>query len=406
MTDVFASEILSLIILVPVIFRPFSRRLQRMDGIPLLSAVSFLLIVFSTVAFGLPFSLLPAFLCSFTFFMASAPRLARLAFSLPTDWYGLPSRVLYTVLSLVWVAAFASSIIFSGEPPLVPGENVSHRKESVRVGPGERGSFLEWAPIGASARLPRGLVLFIGDIASGPDGRQTAAYTLAKEGFAVMSVDLRLPFARGTAGIALPQARRFFALMGRILSGSEFVLTENLRSSVHRSEFHRLLGEAERRYPSAFSAASDTASPTLPLFVLLEGSSVSSVLDAVSLGRLPTTGIACLVSGEESGTDVTRISRRDPPWFVARVREADSMPNGVEGVDILLVTSAADGLFGFGEVACDDVLAARLLGGTRDAGRIRAERVGRRIASWCILRTEANRAASGAARVANDGASR
>lgn len=402
MTDIFTGEILSLIVLFPVFLRPFSRRLQRMDGIPLLPAVSLLLLVLCVIAFGLPISLLPALACSLAFFAVSAPRLARLALSLPTDWYGLSSRILYAFLSIAWVAAFALTVAFAGESPLVPGRDALRAKSSVRVGAGERGTFAEWAPHESAGERPRALVLFVGDMASGPDGRQTAAYTLAREGFAVMAVDLRLPFARGTASIALPQVRRVLALAGRILTGSEFLLDENLRSSVHRSEFHRLLGEAARRYPAAFSAGG--GSGDMPLFVLLEGSSVLSVLDAISLGRLPAAGVVCLVPEEALASSVSRVSRRDPPWYAAGVGESESMPNGAGKADILFLTSKPDGLFGFGEIACDDVLAARLLGGERDTGRVRAERAGRRIASWYALRLDAIRAARDGAGAAPDGA--
>ena len=37
---------------------------------------------------------------------------------------------------------------------------------------------------------------------------------------------------------------------------------------------------------------------------------------------------------------------------------------------------------GYGELDADDVLAAMLLGGTRDTGRKRAERLARRIKDW------------------------
>ncbi len=386
MTDIFASEILSLVILIPVILRPFSRRLQRMDGVPLLAAVSFLLLTLSVVAFGLPVSHLPAVLCSFAFFLASSHRLVRLGRGLPTDWYGLPSRVLYAFLSLVWLAAFSASVAFAGESSLVPGESALRERVSERVGPGERATFVEWSPGAGSTTQARGLVLFVGDLACGAEGRQTAAQTLANEGFAVMSLDLRLPFARGTAAIALPQARRLYALLGRIMTGREFVLDENGRSSVHRSEFHRLIVEASRRYPAAFDTDPRTGRVSLPLFVLLEGSSVSPVLDAISLSRVGTSGVLCLLPESEAAARAGRIPRRDPPWFVARVGESEMTPNGADGADILFLTSAPEGLFGHGEIACDDVLAARLLGGTRDVQRVRAERAGRRIASWFTLR--------------------
>ena len=43
MSDLFIGEILVLLLLVPVLLRPFSRRFQRIDGIPLLPLVAIIL---------------------------------------------------------------------------------------------------------------------------------------------------------------------------------------------------------------------------------------------------------------------------------------------------------------------------------------------------------------------------
>ena len=110
MSDLFIGEILVSLLLIPVLLRPFSRRLQRVGGIPLLPPIAFILCALIVMGSGFRISFLPIFLVTTLAFVFGMIRLARLFLGLPTDWYKPLSVVWHSFLLAFFAVAAVSSV--------------------------------------------------------------------------------------------------------------------------------------------------------------------------------------------------------------------------------------------------------------------------------------------------------
>ena len=400
MSDLFIGEMLVLVLLLPVFLRPFIRGLQWIQGIPLLPLLALLLSVGLVAGIGLPVSLAPVLLLVFVAFVHNLPRLVNLFRGLPTDWYGFPTTVVNGLFLAVLTAVATFAFIFAAENRYVSSAPVERRVESVRVARGARGRFALWGPgEGSSFRAaPRGLVLYAGDMGSGADGRPTAAAVLAENGYLVLSVDFASLYDFRNPLMSSPPVRRFGILLGRALRGKPFMTDEAEIAEVHQLDFARLaqayprflcegcaISSPEASVAPVAPVAASVTSP-FPLFLVIEGDSALPVLALRDFLHLPVSGTVCLASGSDFAEIQASLAGRWPADAVSRASPSEIMPGGAERASLLVLTTPGDAKAIPGELACDDVLAARLLGYGRDSGRKGAELTARRLASWFSLR--------------------
>ena len=379
MTDLFVGEILSLVLLLPVGLRAYLRRLQRIEGIAFLPLVSLALTALCALAFGLPLAHIPAASCSALFFLAYTPRLSRLARGMPTDLYPPSAIIGHAILLAALAAAFTASALYSPEPMPRFAESATRSVSSSRAALNERARYYSWSRAQDPQNvltMPKAHILYVSGPIVGAKGRDTAFLLLADEGYDVLSCELSRSLVSGSGLSAFPSYRTFASRLRAVASGGQTGQSSEW-SDNRRLEVQRLLDEGERRYPSL---GRDRA------FLVVEGAAAIPVLDYLSLSGLEPSGVAFIVSETDELQVMRHIAGRKPLWRVSRVKEAEAMPSGAGDSNVLVITAAQDGLFGYGEIACDDVLAAVLLGGERDKGRLRAERVGRRLSTWFDLR--------------------
>ena len=115
MSDLFIGEILVSLLLLSVLLRPFSRRLQRVGGIPLLPPIAFILCTLIVLGSGFRISFLPIFLVTVLAFVFGLIRLARLFLGLPTDWYKPLSVVWHSFLLAFFAGAVVLAFAFAPE---------------------------------------------------------------------------------------------------------------------------------------------------------------------------------------------------------------------------------------------------------------------------------------------------
>ncbi len=397
MSDLFIGEMLVLVLLLPVFLRPFIRGLQWIQGIPLLPLLALLLSVGLVAGIGLPVSLAPVLLLVFVAFVHNLPRLVNLFRGLPTDWYSFPTTVVNGLLLAVLAAVATFAFVFAAENRYVSSAPVERRVESVRVTRGARGRFALWGPgEGSSFRAaPRGLVLYAGDMGSGADGRPTAAAVLAENGYLVLAADFNSLYDFRNPLMASPPVRRFSVLLGRALRGKPFMTDEAEIAEVHQLDFARLAQAYPRFLPEGLAVSFPEASVApvaesvpsrFPLFLVIEGDSALPVLALRDFLRLPVSGTVCLASGSGAAGIQASLAGRWPANAVSRASSSEIMPGGAERASLLVLSTNGDAKAIPGELACDDVLAARLLGYGRDSGRKGAELTARRLASWFSLR--------------------
>jgi hypothetical protein len=370
MSDLFLGATLSLVLLVPVLLRPFLRRLQRVEGITVLPLVSLATCALVCVGSGFSVTLLPVvFYCLIAFITTSA-RLVRHVMGLPTDWYSPWSTVWHVILILGFAATAYGSWAFRGELAWLPSAPLSEKTRAVRVSTDVSARVTAYEPASATNR---GVVLFFGNGVS--PGRPTAARMLASGGRTAISARFRASRDFGNPLVSLPVVRDACVLLGEAFSGGPF-LTDDAELAVARSaDIDRLVRLAATDYGS------------VPLFAVAEGDCVPVLLSWMSANPGKLAGAVFILP--ESALAL-HVANRGIPELT--VRASGMMPPEAGSYPVVVLAGEDRFGFGFGELCADDFLAAALLvpDAARDEGRKSAELAARRIETYLSMREAFN----------------
>lgn len=368
MSDLFIGEILVLFLLLPVLIRPFLRRLQRVEGIPLLPFLAFLLCLAIIAGMGLRITFLPLFAFTVLVFVSGLIRLFRLFRHLPTDWYSPVSVAYNSFLLVVFVGVFFTSFLFAPETGYISKGRVQRTLVLQTDSPYVRARYRVWSPEKSPNANPT--VLFLGDISSSADGRNTTALLLAESGYTVIAADYTCRRDYANLLLFVPSLRQFSVQFGKIFSKCPKLTTDEEIFAAQSAELSRMIAYARK-----------TRGDSVPLFGIAEGSGCSALLACISSNPGTFNGGVCIVSpGKTSGLPAIT------DGLVVLDSADKMMPANAGSSKVLELTGKEPALYGSGEISCDDVLAAVLLGGTRDADRKNAELTGRRIVTWFSLR--------------------
>lgn len=369
MSDLFVGEILILALLIPVMLRPFFRRLQRIEGCALLPLLAFLLCAAEIAAFGLTLSFLPVlFFCLLAFFSGLA-RLFRLFRHLPTDWYSPVAKVYGGFLLLLFAAVLWLSFAYAPEATFFSGKDVRRVSANQTVSAGVKARITTWSPPVADANGDKHpIVIFLGDVSSGASGRSTAASILAENGYTVVAADFIGSRDFENPLLVSPILRHFLFRLVRVFSIPSTSANDETVRRVQERELNRLVAIAKGRYGS-----------DAELFVVAEGSACEAVLASRRARPALFDGVFCIVPSSAgvsaSGEDTITISA-----------DSGAMPGDAGIFPVCVLTGGPETLYGLGELAADDVLAAARCGVPRDVGRKQAEITASRAASWFAMR--------------------
>ncbi|HHU37078.1 MAG TPA: hypothetical protein GXZ47_07605 [Treponema sp.] len=373
MSDFFIGELLILLLLLPVVMRPFIRRLQGIRGIVFLPPVALTVCVLIIAGSGFLFSFTPLLVITLILFFAGIPRMARAIRSLETDWYSLPSAIFYGLFFLVFfIVAFAAFFFapetaYLGSVPIIKEVNLERVSSTVNV------RHYCWKPQPDVGH--KGTVIFFPDVVGGANSRNTAACILAEKGYTVFSNDYCRFHAWQNPIMAFSAFRRPVLLAGKIGGKTPLFTDDREIYRAQQGDFSLMVAEVR--------AAMQPGS----LFILAEGSACAPAAEYLRTGGEDIRGFICLVS--QQGLEATELVL-DASGFTeeyTRVYSETVMtPKTASEKPVLLLSTESGSMIGRGELDANDVLAATLLGGNRDAGRKRAERLARRITDWCDSR--------------------
>lgn len=378
MSDLFVGEALALVLLVPPLLRPFFRRLQRVEGIAILPLLSLFVFITLIVGSGLRLSVFPAFAFSLLAFLSALPRMVRFFRRLPTDIYSIFAKAYNGLLLVALVAVVWLSAQFVPELPYIPSASVRCTHVTRTASDGAVGYFTLWNPergtskdLSASAPSERVVVLSGGSFCP---PRNTLALILAENGWTVIAGDFYGPRGFRDFLPSVPLVRRFLALSGTIAAGKPF-LSDAAETAMSQSRnLDRLIRFAREEYGS-FS----------PIYAVGEGDSAAALLARVKDDPESLAGAVCVASA----TDAALLSpdAASPPL---RADLSGMLPPGAGSWRVFMLTAEPSALFGYGEIRGDDILAAALLGSSRDVGRKQAELAARKIVSWLDVRRTFN----------------
>ena len=374
MSDLFIGEILVSLLLIPVLLRPFSRRLQGVGGIPLLPPIAFILCALIVMGSGFRISFLPIFLVTTLAFVFGMIRLARLFLGLPTDWYKPLSVVWHSFLLAFFAVAAVLAFAFAPETGAVSSRAVGRSMSTETESPGLTARYSVWktASVTAPGAAGKPVMIVLGDIGSGSRGRTSTVLEIAGAGYVVLGADFSGLREYRNPLMVSPSARQCMALTGEVLAGRPLLTDSAEIAANQENELALLVRRARASYGQ-----------TTPIYALAEGSAVDALFGY--LRKYPNTfaGAVAIVNSKERPALPPLSGADSLPGGYAVLEGVDAMmPASASAFPVLVISGADRGLYGLGELASDDVLAARLLGSSRDSGRKAAILTGRRIVSW------------------------
>ena len=152
MSDFFIGELLVLLLLVPVLLRPFVRSLQSIRGIVFLPPVALIFCILIIAGSGFPVSFFPVFFVVTLTFFGGLARMSRALRGLATDWYSLSSRIYYLVLLPVFLCSVAAAFYSAPEDSYLGSVSVEKSVVREKAAAGVLAFRHEWSPSAETAR--------------------------------------------------------------------------------------------------------------------------------------------------------------------------------------------------------------------------------------------------------------
>lgn len=376
MSDFFIGELLVLLLLLPVVLRPFVRRLQGISGIVFLPPFALLICVLIIVGSGFLISFVPLLLVTFILVIAGFPRMMRAMRNLSTEWYSLPSSVFYGLFLPILLAVifgaffFAPETAYLGTMPIIKKMNFERVSQTISV------RHCVWET--ESNIRHRGTVIFLPDAGSDVNSRNTAACILAEKGYTVYANDYYNLNTWKNRFMAYSAFRRTIMRVSKITEKGPLFTNFREVYLAQQEDFSRTLAWVR------------TEMQLGPLFVLSEGSACAPTAEYLRTFEEDVRGFICLAAPQmlvetEFALDTFGFERQ----YTKVCSQTVMTPRSASEKPALLLSGEEGTMIGNGELDADDILAAILLKGNRDAGRRRAERLARRITDWCDSRNQA-----------------
>lgn len=369
MSDFFVGELLVLVLLLPVVLRPFVSSLQAIRGIVFLPVVALVICMLILAGIGFPVSFTPVVLAVCFLVVNGLPRMIRAFRGLATDWYSLSSRIVLALFLPVYLGVVIMSFLFAPESPYMTGDSVRVTTHRERIATAVHARRTSWAQT-ATAPVSGSVVLF-GDVSGDASGRTTLAGILAENGYTVFTDEYRSFYSWGNPLLSWPVFRYAAARFGYVLTGHP-LLTD-------KEEIHRI----QRANVARTMASLFPLLPEGPVYLVAEGSAVEPVSEYVRATGNRIQGLVCLVSPDVLEDVSGALDRSGFEGLYTVVASEKTMaPRASASLPVLVLSGETGTMLGRGELDADDILAAALLGGSRDTGRKRAERLSRRINDW------------------------
>ena len=373
MSDLFIGEILVLCLLIPVLLRPFSRRLQRIPGLAIFPLLAFLLALSVIAACGLRFSFIPVLLFSFIVLCFGLFRLFRFFRRLPTDWYSPTTTVFAGFLILLLAGVVWVSLVFAPENLPVSDTDIKRVIERQNFSLGTKARITILSSSENQQTSMNSVVLILQDIPSKYGGRSTTALSLAENGYIVVEPTFIEKHTDEDPMASFLFMRGFLKVLTKIAAIHQISFDSDDALQVRRlKEISLSIQYIRSKYGR-----------DVPLFVLAEGSFCNPLISRLNMQSDDITGAICLVSEEQLQT-VTR----SPATRNIVIPDNEMMPANAGSFTVCALVDRDSALYGLGELSADDVLAAFLCGGQRDVGRKQAELTAGRILSWYSLRRQ------------------
>lgn len=356
MSDFLVSEILVLVLLLPPLLRPFSKSLQKAVAVPILPLFSAAISVLVIWGHGLTVSFVPILFMVAVSIITEFIRFVLFLGKLPNNFYSIPSILLRIFLLTLVIGLFCGVFYFSPEQEYKTG-NVQILKEpltAVKNGRETQTGFC-YTP---QTKI-NGKVLVINAFLNSTGTPSTVSLYLAGKGYTVMEL---IPFVKSEKKMFIKRGEAFFTALHSIFKN------ETLSAQADRGEFYEVLSaltEKER-----------------PFYVFAEGPYTKFLADYTAKHPAAFEGVFYAVS--EDNMLLTQPELKNA--YILDERKDIRFSQNIKSYPSCVFIRKKEVFAGWGELRCEDILAAMLLGATRDLGRRDRIFTGETVEKWLELK--------------------
>ncbi|CEM62097.1 hypothetical protein DWQ65_10600 [Treponema phagedenis] len=350
MPDLLISEILILLLLLPPLIRPFSKYCRQIDGVPLLPLLAFVLCVLIFFGQGVSLSFLPV--AGFVIIVQASEvvRFFKLLQDVPNGFYTVPEMLLRVFLLLLFATVVYFVFLFAPESTYKPSVSINETVFSLHV----NNQKIHGGVVLSSSRSVKEKpnVIFLSGLENMKNPADTVARVLAEKGYTVFILEVLADrsfsfYIRPPRFFIYASLYRYFFLKKPI----ERTQVADSKKIAECEDFLRSLSELTRQSGKTFVFAEGAYTHAFLQFMEKEPSSFDG-----AFFLFPSEEAAKNFSGNDSW--ITKIKGGDKVNFF-----------DVNPAAPFCFFYSDDKTVGFGELAAEDVLAAKLLGTERDIGR-------------------------------------
>lgn len=366
MSDLFVSELLILLLLFPVIIRPFFKNLRILEGLVIIPSLALILLGFALFAHGISLTVIPLILFSLLVFFINLPRLVRYSYSLKTDYFDTLSRLASSILFLVFCGVLVVSIILRPEAMYHTETSIKVEKKSAFIEKGLGLVLTKWEPEDIDFQRERNVVIYLSEAGVSKHTRPTLTRILVEQNYTMVE-----PFLFGNnrtksfcSSFQLGRSLNFFM--------QEIFQNKKRDNSKNYEEYH--LKELEQ----ALSYVQELSPLATNIYIVAEGSAAMVLYN--NRHKIPDS-VSGLVLLDKN---IENIDLNDSSLLALDIESF--YPRQASNVDLLCLYGSNTYFLGYGELGADDVLFAKVLRIEKDIERKRAEIVARKIITWIELK--------------------
>ncbi len=348
MSDILVSELLVLALLILPLIRPFSKGLNQAAAIPIFPLFAGVITVFIILGQGLYFSLVPVILIVVICIITEFARFVMMVRQVPNHFYSIPAIILRIFLIFLLAGCVFIIFSFSGEREVecnFAGATIEEIKFKNEIA-----GMQFFKPQKENRNLH---ILVLDAFNSIPENQNTITRYLINEGYSVSQVNI-LQATKPDSKLNLKRLPEFSVTLKKVLTRFGFkIAVPDLK--LQDEEFNLLIDESIKKIKRTGSL----------IFVFCEGQYNQALYNYAEKNPNAFAGIFFA----DSGSLKNFTGGNNHKFFILGKKDNLKFSKEIAQFPYCLFIQNKTEISEFGELGSNDVLAAKLLGGSRDIGR-------------------------------------
>ncbi len=355
MSDILVSELLTLVLLAFPLIRPFSKGLKRAKAISLFPFFAMLITVFIILGQGMFFSLVPIIFIVVLSIITEFARFVMLLRQVPNDFYAIPSKILR--IFLIFLLAGCVFIVFSfSSEREIDCSFEGFKNEEIKLQEKTIGTHF----FNLKKENQNLHILVLDGFNSITKNQNTITGYLINEGYSVSQLNL-LSGIKTNSNLKIKRRQEFSRTLKMVLEQAGFK-KPGLEAKLNSEKFNLIINKSLEAIQKNGKL----------IFVFSDGQYNEELYDYAL--KNPNTFAGIFFAADESKPFANKhnsISENNSinNFFILDERSNLKFSKDIAKFPYCLFIQGKEHLSEFGDLRGNDVLAATLLGSTRDIGR-------------------------------------